>query len=77
MRKLTLTLHNRQIGARSFTLNNGSNPFFVPKFKHLMMGHNLIEISFPTDYYDTNREALESMAFNTNLYIKRLQNDTI
>jgi len=75
MRKLTLTLYNRQIGDRSFTLYNGNKPFLVPRFKHVMMGQSLIEIDFPEDYYNTNIEALESMSFNTNLYIKRLQDD--
>jgi len=65
-------LYSRQIGDKSFTLYNGTNMFFVPRFKHLMLGHGLIDIWFPKDYYDTNNEALEMMSFNTNLYIKRL-----
>jgi hypothetical protein len=75
MRKLILTLHNQQIGERSFTLYKCNKPFLVPRFKHVMMGHSLIEIDFPEDYYNTNTEALESMSFNTNLYIKQLQDD--
>lgn len=77
MKKLTLTLYNRQLGERSFTLYDGSQPSFIPKFKHLMLGNSLIDVWFPEDYYNTNSELLERMAFNTNLYIKRLEDDTI
>jgi len=72
MKRLTLTLYSRQIGDKSFTLYNGTNPYFVPRFKHLMLGQSLIDMWFPDDYYHTNIADLERMAFNTNLYIKRL-----
>jgi hypothetical protein len=75
MKKLTLTLYKRQLGERSLTLSDGRHPSFVPKFKHLMLGNNLVEIWFPEDYYTTNQELLERLEFDTNLYIKRLQDD--
>lgn len=68
-----LRRHEAVTNDNYIVLRNGGNIFIMPKFKHLMMDNRLIEIDIPEEYYRINREAIESMAKNTELFIQNLR----
>ena len=68
-----LRRHEAVTNDKYIALRNGGNIFIMPKFKHLMMDNRLIEIDIPEEYYSINKEAIESMAKNTELFIQNLR----
>jgi predicted protein tyrosine phosphatase len=70
---LILRRHEAKTNDKYIALRNGGSIFIMPKFNHLMMDNKLIEIDIPKDYYRINREAIESMAKNTKLFIQNLR----
>jgi hypothetical protein len=70
---LILRRHEAKTNDKYIALRNGGSIFIMPKFNHLMMDNRLIEIDIPKEYYRINREAIESMAKNTKLFIQNLR----
>lgn len=68
-----LRRHEAVTNDKYIALRNAGNMFIMPKFKHLMLDNRLIEIDIPEDYYRINREAIESMAKNTEAFIQNLR----
>lgn len=68
-----LRRHEANTNDKYIALRNGGNVFIMPKFKHLMMDNRLIEIDIPEEYYRINREAIDSMARNTKVFIQNLK----
>lgn len=68
-----LRRHDAVTNDKYIALRNAGNMFIMPKFKHLMLDNRLIEIDIPEDYYSINREAIESMAKNTEAFIQNLR----
>ncbi len=68
-----LRRHEAKTNDKYIALRNGSSMFIMPKFNHLMMDNRLIEIDIPEHYYRINREAIESMAKNTKVFIQNLR----
>lgn len=68
-----LRRHESVTNDKYIALRNAGNMFIMPKFKHLMLDNRLIEIDIPEDYYRINREAIESMAKNTEAFIQNLR----
>jgi predicted protein tyrosine phosphatase len=69
----TLRRHEANTNDKYIALRNGGSMFIMPKFNHLMMDNRLIEIDIPEEYYRINREAIESMAKNTKVFIQNLR----
>jgi predicted protein tyrosine phosphatase len=72
MRRI-LRRHQAKTNDKYIALRNGGSMFIMPKFSHLMMDNRLIEIDIPEEYYRINREAIESMAKNTQAFIQNLK----
>jgi hypothetical protein len=70
--KRILRRHEAKTNDKYIALRNAGNIFIMPKFTHLMMDNGLVEVEIPEEYYKINREAIESMAKNTELFIKNL-----
>ena len=68
-----LRRHDAVTNDNYIALRNAGNMFIMPMFKHLMLDNRLIEIDIPDDYYRINREAIESMAKNTEAFIQNLR----
>lgn len=72
MRRI-LRRHQAKTNDKYIALRNGGSMFIMPKFNHLMMDNRLIEIDIPERYYRENREAIDSMAKNTQAFIQNLK----
>ena len=70
--KRILRRHEAKVNDKYIALRNAGNIFIMPKFNHLMMDNTLVEVDIPLEYYTVNREAIESMASNTQKFIKNL-----
>jgi hypothetical protein len=70
---VTLRRHKAKTNDKYIALINGGSMFIMPKFNHLMMDNMLIEVDIPEHYYRINREAIDSMAKNTQAFIKNLR----
>ena len=68
-----LRRHEAKTNDNYIALRNGGSMFIMPKFNHLMMDNKLIDIDIPEHYYKINREAIESMAKNTQAFIQNLR----
>jgi predicted protein tyrosine phosphatase len=68
-----LRRHDAETNDNYIALRNADNVFIMPKFNHLMMDNRLVEVKIPEDYYRINREAIESMAKNTQAFIQNLR----
>lgn len=68
-----LRRHDAVTNDKYIALRNAGSMFIMPKFKHLMLDNRLIEIDIPEEYYRINREAIESMAKNTEVFIQNLR----
>jgi hypothetical protein len=68
-----LRRHEAKTNDKYIALRNGGSMFIMPKFNHLMMDNRLVEVNIPEDYYRINREAIESMAKNTQAFIQNLR----
>ena len=68
-----LRRHEAKTNDKYIALRNGGSMFIMPKFNHLMMDNRLIEIDIPERYYRENKEAIDSMAKNTQAFIQNLK----
>ena len=68
-----LRRHEAETNDNYIALRNAENVFIMPKFSHVMMDNRLVEVKIPEDYYRINREAIESMAKNTQAFIQNLR----
>jgi hypothetical protein len=68
-----LRRHEAETNDNYIALRNADNVFIMPKFSHVMMDNRLVEVKIPEDYYRINREAIESMAKNTQAFIQNLR----
>ena len=68
-----LRRHNAKTNDKYIALRNAGNVFIIPKFNHLMMDNMLVDIDIPERYYRENREAIDSMAKNTQAFIQNLK----
>jgi predicted protein tyrosine phosphatase len=68
-----LRRHDAETNENYIALRNADNVFIMPKFSHVMMDNRLVEVKIPEDYYKINREAIDSMARNTQAFIQNLR----
>jgi uncharacterized protein YyaL (SSP411 family) len=68
-----LKRHDTARHDKHFVLCNGDNIFLMPRFEHLMMDNSLLMVEIPSDYYNANKEAIDSMASDTIDYINKLE----
>jgi hypothetical protein len=68
-----LRRHEAKTNDKYIALRNGGSIFIMPKFSHVMMDNRLIDIDIPEHYYKINREAIDSMARNTQAFIQNLR----
>ena len=68
-----LRRHNAKTNDNYIALRNASNVFIMPRFSHVMMDNRLVEVNIPESYYKENKEAIESMAKNTQAFIQNLR----
>lgn len=73
---MTLQLYRRQLSNNALTINNGGQPFFVPKsFEHTIVNDYLVIVDIPKWFEDKHEDTLNKIKTNTNLTIKRLSNE--
>jgi hypothetical protein len=68
-----LRRHDAETNDNYIALRNADNVFIMPKFSHVMMDNRLVEVKIPEDYYRINKEAIDSMAKNTQAFIQNLR----
>jgi len=68
-----LRRHDADTNDNYIALRNADNVFIMPKFSHVMMDNRLVEVKIPEDYYRINKEAIDSMARNTQAFIQNLR----
>lgn len=68
-----LRRHDAETNDNYIVLKNADNVFIMPKFSHVMMDNRLVEVKIPDDYYRINKEAIDSMAKNTQAFIQNLR----
>ena len=68
-----LRRHDAETNDNYIALRNADNVFIMPKFSHVMMDNRLVEVDIPEHYYRINREAIDSMAKNTQAFIQNLR----
>ena len=68
-----LRRHDAITSDNYIVLKNADNVFIMPKFSHVMMDNRLVEVKIPEDYYRINKEAIDSMARNTQAFIQNLR----
>ena len=68
-----LRRHDAITNENYIALKNADNVFIMPKFSHVMMDNRLVEVKIPEDYYRINKEAIDSMARNTQAFIQNLR----
>lgn len=74
---MTLQLYPRQLSNNALTIDDGGQPFFVPKsFEHTIVNSYLVIVDIPKWFEDKHEEELKRIKTSTNLTIKRLGNHT-
>jgi hypothetical protein len=68
-----LRRHDADTNENYIALRNAGNVFIMPKFSHVMMDNRLVEVNIPESYYKENRDAIDSMARNTQAFIQNLR----
>jgi hypothetical protein len=72
---MTLQLYRRQLSNNALTIDNGGQPFFVPKsFEHTIVNNHFVIVDLPTWFVDKHEDTLNRIKTNTNLTIERLSN---
>jgi len=73
---MTLQLYRRQLSNNALTIDNGGQPFFIPKsFEHTIVNDYLVVVDIPQWFEDKHEEELKRIKTSTNLTIKRLSNE--
>ena len=71
---MTLQLYRRQLSNNALTIDNGGQPFFIPKsFEHTIVNDYLVIIDVPKWFEDKHEGTLNRIKANTNLTIERLR----
>jgi hypothetical protein len=74
---MTLQLYPRQLSNNALTIDNGGQPFFIPKsFEHTIVNSYLVIVDVPKWFEDKHEDTLERIKTNTNITIKRLGDHT-
>jgi hypothetical protein len=68
-----LRRHDADTNDNYIALRNAGNVFIMPRFSHVMMDNRLVEVNIPESYYKENKEAIDSMARNTQAFIQNLR----
>lgn len=72
---MTLQLYRRQLSNNALTIDNGGQPFFIPKsFKHTIVNKYFVIVNVPKWFEDKHEDTLNRIKANTNLTIERLGN---
>ena len=72
---MTLQLYRRQLSNNALTIDNGGQPFFVPKsFEHTIVNKHFVIVEVPKWFEDEHEDTLNKIIRNTNLTIERLSN---
>jgi len=70
---MTLQLYRRQLSNNALTIDDGGQPFFVPKsFEHTIVNSYLVIVDIPQWFEEKHEEELKRIKTSTNLTIKRL-----
>ena len=72
---MTLQLYHRQLSSNALTIDNGGQPFFIPKsFEHTIVNKYFVIVNVPKWFEDKHEDTLNRIKANTNLTIERLGN---
>ena len=72
---MTLQLYRRQLSNNALTIDNGGQPFFIPKsFEHTIVNKYFVIVNVPKWFEDKHEDTLNRIKANTNLTIERLGN---
>ena len=72
---MTLQLYRRQLSNKALTIDNGGQPFFIPKsFEHTIVNNHFVIVDIPKWFEDKHEDTLKKIKTNTNLTIERLSN---
>lgn len=72
---MTLQLYRRQLSNNALTIDNGGQPFFIPKsFEHTIVNKHFVIVDLPKWFEDKHEDTLNRIKANTNLTIERLGN---
>jgi len=72
---MTLQLHHRQLSNNALTIDDGGQPFFVPKsFEHTIVNKHFEIIDVPAWFQEKHNDTLNKIKANTDLTIQRLSN---
>lgn len=75
---MTLQLYRRQLSNNALTIDNGGQPFFVPKsFEHTIVNDYLVIVDVPKWFEDKHEDALNRIKTSTNLTIERLSDHAL
>lgn len=73
---MTLQLYRRQLSNKALTIDDGGQPFFIPKsFEHTIVNDYLVIVEVLKWFEDEHEDTLNRIKTNTNLTIKRLSNE--
>ena len=71
---MTLQLYRRQLSNNALTIDNGGQPFFIPKsFEHTIVNKYFVIVNVPKWFEDKHEDTLNKIKANTNLTIERLR----
>lgn len=74
---MTLQLYPRQLSNNALTIDDGGQPFFVPKsFEHTIVNSYLVVVDVPKWFEEKHEDTLKRIKTSTNLTIKRLGDHT-
>ena len=70
---MTLQLYPRQLSSNALTIDDGGQPFFIPKtFNYMLIGDHFVNIDIPSWFKKKHNETLTRANNNALLTIKRL-----
>lgn len=70
---MTLQLYRRQLSNNALTIDDGGQPFFIPKsFEHTIVNDYLVVVEIPKWFEDKHEDTLRRIKTNTNLTIERI-----
>lgn len=70
---MTLQLYRRQLSNKALTIDDGGQPFFIPKsFEHTIVNDYLVIVEVPKWFEDEHEDTLNRIKTSTNLTIERL-----
>lgn len=74
---MTLQLYRRQLSNNALTIDDGGQPFFIPKsFEHTIVNKHFVIVDLPKWFEDKHEDTLNKIIRDTNLTIERLSDHT-